>query len=233
LGLPAIAVAGKRPVNNMKNLKVAALVLIGFCASHAQAFACRSYANHNEVYISDVVVNEGAIPKCPAGTTDPALTTYFFLSSPGGYIDHIKTVVSDLRKELDSSFETSQVTPTVIVQSHCESACIPILSALNKMAAEGFIHLVVDRHTILGFHGCSDPDSANPNAGKHFSIEGTQRYHKIWKTQGGNPEWIDLNAAFFESDKIHELKPDDPRLWGSQILDYAEIGDAGVYQSER
>lgn len=211
----------------MTYLKIIFLVIVGVCAGQAWAFACNSYPDHNSVVIKGVIGEEHLIPRCPDGVMNPKNPTIFFFSSPGGNIDKIIQFTEDLREQLQGAYEMSHAIPTVVIYNQCESACIPVLSALNLMAKAGQIRLIVDRMTIMGFHGCSD--HANKEDPGHYSVEGTQRYINYWIYQGGNKAWIDaFYDQFFNSEKIREMRPTNSRLAGASLLNYAEIADTSM-----
>lgn len=203
--------------------------IIGLCSSQSWAFACSAYADHNSVVINGVIGDRELIEKCPEGVLNPSNPTMFFISSPGGNIDKILAVTEELRTAFQGAYDLSHIVPTVVVYEQCESACIPILSALNIMAQNGQIRLIVDRRTIIGFHGCSD--HANADDPGHYSVDGTKRYLDFWKMQGGNRAWIDaFYREFFTSEIIHEMRATNSRLLGANLLNYAEIADTSMLQ---
>lgn len=217
----------------MKILSVIVLLLVGFCANQAFAFACRSYPDRNEIDIKGFIGHKQIpfISDCPLDVIDPRKPAVYFLSSEGGDIDKINVVVRQLRSLLRKSLELSGVAPTVVVHEQCQSACIPVLSALNKMAKENKISLVVDPNTIIGFHGCSDraAGSSEDDPGV-FSVAGTARYITYWQTWGGNIDWVVQYWDFFDSADLHQMKIGDPRLEGANLVEYAIAGEAKSYR---
>jgi hypothetical protein len=217
----------------MTYLRLFLLAIVATCASQAWAFACNSYPDHNSIDIHGVIGQKDTplIPRCPNGTINPNNPTTFLLSSPGGNIDKIIQFVADLQAQIQGAYELSHAIPTVVVHNQCESACVLVLSALNRMAKDGQIHLLVDRRTIIGLHGCSvhaDADATDPG---HYTVEGTQRYLSYWIYLGGNQAWIDAYyEQLFTSEKIREMHPNDRRLSGSRLLDYASITDTSMYR---
>jgi|GEM_PF-3619664 len=214
----------------MTYIKILLFAFVATSASQAWAFACNSYPDHNSIDIHGVIGGETAlIPRCPGGVLNPRNPTIFFLSSPGGNIDKVIQFVADLQAEIQGAYELSNAIPTVVIRNQCESACVLVLSALNRMAKAGQIRLLVDRRTIIGLHGCSvHADAEDPG---HYTVEGTRRYLGYWVYLGGNQAWIDAYyEQLFTSEKIREMHPNDRRLSGARLLDYAAITDTSIYR---
>lgn len=219
----------------MKCLRVGLLIFAILSASQAWGFACRSYQDRNEIDIRGLIgrvgpqnndENDGKklIADCPEGVIDFAKPTTYFFSSPGGNIDQVREYAAELKAKLKTAKETSNIVPIVVVDTECQSACIPILSSLNRLAGQGAIRLIIDRKTILGFHGCSDHEAGAPEDDEGvYSSQGTARYLTNWTMLGGSADWIRTNYQFFETATLTQMNPEDGRLADSDLVNHAEI----------
>lgn len=212
----------------MKILSILFLAAMVMPVHRALAFTCEYYPDHNEIEISGTIGEIDIARWCGRNLSSHlVLPSVFFLSSPGGDIDQITDFVKNIKKLFEEAYRMSNVMPAVIVAKECSSACLPVLTAINQMAKEQLIYLVLDPDTSLGFHGCSDHTASDPQG--HYSLEGTKRYFRYWVSLGGNANWLEQNGDLFETERITALSPLDARLSGSQIFDFAAVRNADAW----
>jgi hypothetical protein len=208
-------------------IRLIALLLILFSAQYASAFTCTFFPDHTEVNITNMEDTNLTRP-CPGlvGIHENNPVVILF-SSPGGLIDHIGTIVDGIRENVIAARRVTGHVPTFVINAQCDSACIPILSGLNRMAGEGLIDLVIDPNTEIGFHGCSDQYAGDSH--KFYSPEGTSRYLGYLVNQGGSRDWIQRHRYLFGSDTLTIYSPVDPDLRDSGILSNARIETVALY----
>ncbi len=140
-----------------------------------------------------------------------------FIRSPGGNLLGPTFLLNWLERLIKNNQGRKA---KIILFSKCWSACITFLAGVNKLSREGKILLEMDDEMTIGIHGGSGgiPDQ--------IYTEPDFEQIKLVEKHGGNHDWLIANGKLFsrpEEDYMAEFKPNDPRLKGSNLVDYAVV----------
>lgn len=222
----------------MKILILFSLLSLLLGATPVFAFVvCHNYQDFAEVKMNGKVGTEEFYKTNEVSECINGKPLVVYVTSKGGYIDKIDEFLRDFRPLMIEAKEKSGVTPVVVVKDECSSACIPILSGLNRMMRERTVHLIVDRKAYIGFHGCSDEVKVKKETQGVTTTEihlvfteaGTQRYLQYLEDYGGSREWIERHANLFKTSDVKYFKPDDSEITQSQIISDAQIIDLDLF----
>ena len=198
---------------------------------------CHDYYDFAEVKMNGKIGKEEFFSNKEVSECINGKPLVVYITSKGGYIDKIDEFLREFRPLMIDAKEKSGVTPVIVVKGECSSACIPILSGLNRMMRERTVHLIVDRNANIGFHGCSDEVKVQKETQGVITTEthlvftevGTKRYLRYLEDYGGNREWIERHEDLFKTSAVTYFKPDDSEITQSQIISNAQIIDLQLF----
>lgn len=149
----------------------------------------------------------GRKPLPPIELTD---SSEIFIRSPGGNPNGPVWIINWLTMQLDRT----RAVPTVYVFDRCESACVVLLTALNKLADQHRIQLILSSALVVGFHGSIIDENTytTPDQGQIAQI----------REYGGNGIWLEQHKSYFTRPTVDFIRwhlASAPIFSGSGIVD--------------
>ena len=144
--------------------------------------------------------------------------------SPSGatkLVKQLRTFADNLKRKTGHSLE-------MYFSSHCDSACLIVLTGMNQSAKSGSIKLTVYRNTRLGFHGAY---YVQPDGTLEFNLNATKNFVDMLTSFGMNLKWVAGFPNLFakhDAEDVLYISAGDPRMIDSGIVDDGVLSDGDV-----